>query len=262
LRVLCFVSIHQRIGTYGMHLDHSVYQTRTPFHPATARIPMRRVQAVVERSGGGVRFIPIANLWEVSGVLADTFPLDRSLARAPRALRRCAHWIRLVLVDRAVTNEDGSAVLTMSDTPWVPAVVAAILAAIVAPKLPTWFRRALFGAVIVWIVGDQRLRRFLEMRRQLDRLAPDALLVGDFVAREPGAAMPWVGEVLDTIGALTPFVALLPRSGDARRDAARERLYTSRLRFRVAGHASAGGQEVTILVRDLIDGSVVGANAS
>ncbi len=81
-------------------------------------------------------------------------------------------------------------------------------------------------------------------------MAPDALLVGDFVARESGAAMPWVGDVLDTIGALTPFVALLPDSGDARRDAARVRLYTSRLRFRVAGRARAAGQQVTVLVRD------------
>lgn len=204
---------------------------------------------MVERSNGGLKFIPISNLWEVSGVLADTFPLDRSKATSPRVLRRSAHWTRLVLVDRAVTNEAGTAVVTMSDTPWVPAVVAAVVAAVIAPKLPVWLRRLLFGAVAVWVVRDQRLRRFLEMRRELERVAPDALLVGDFVAREPGAAMPWVAEVLDTIGSLTPFVALLPISGDERRDAARERLYTSRLGFRVAGRASASGQAVAILVR-------------
>jgi hypothetical protein len=229
---------------------------------------MRRVHAVVERSNGGLKFIPILDLWEVSGVLADTFPLDRSVARSPRILRRTAHWTRMVLVDRAVTNDAGTAVITMSDTPWVPAAVAAVVAAVVAPKLPAWSRRLLFGAAVVWAVRDQRLRRFLEMRRELGRLAPDALLVGDFVARTPGAAMPWVGEVLDTIGALTPFVALLPASGDPRRDAARERLYTTRLGFRVAGQAQTAGQQVTILVRDGIagaggiDGSIVGANAS
>jgi hypothetical protein len=223
---------------------------------------MRRVQTVVERSKGGLKFIPIPELWEVSGLLADTFPLDRSLARSPRILRRTAHWIRLVLVDRAVTNDAGTAVLTMSDTPWVPAVAAAVAAAVVAPKFPAWSRRLLFGAAVVWAVRDQRLRRFLEMRRELGRLAPDALLVGDFVAREPGAAMPWVGDVLDTIGALTPFVALLPASGDARRDLARERLYTTRLGFRVAGRARSSGQQVTILVRDGTEGSAVGTNAS
>jgi hypothetical protein len=183
-------------------------------------------------------------------VLADTFPLDRSSARAPRAFRRTAHWSRLVLVDRAITNADGTAVVTMSDTPWVPAVAAAVLAATVAPRLPVWSRRVLFGGAVVWAVREQRLRRFLDMRRQLGRLAPDALLVGDFVAREPGAAMPWAGEVFDIIGALTAFVALLPDSGDHRRDAARTRLYTSRLGFRVAGRTGTNGQQATILVRD------------
>ncbi|MDQ1431304.1 MAG: hypothetical protein QOF40_1906 [Actinomycetota bacterium] len=223
---------------------------------------MRRVRRVVERSNGRLRYIPIRELWEVSGVLADTFPLDRSLARAPRNLRRIAHWTRLILVDRAVTNDSGTALLTMSDTPWVPAAVAAVVAAVVAPRLPAWSRRLLFGATVVWAVRDQRLRRFLEMRRELGRLAPDALLVGDFVARAPGVGMGWVGDVLDTIGALTAFVALVPASGDARRDAARVRLYTTRLGFRVAGQARTSGQQVTILVRDGNVGSVVGTNSS
>ena len=221
---------------------------------------MRRVQTVVERSNGRLKFIPISELWEVSGVLADTFPLDRSLARSPRVLRRTAHWTRIVLVDRAVTNAAGDAIVTMSDTPWVPAAAAGVLAALVAPRLPAWSRRLLFGAAVVWVFRDQRLRRFLEMRRELERLAPDALLVGDFVAREPGAAMPWAGDVLDTIGELTAFVALLPASGNPRRDAARERLYTTRLGFRVAGRSRATGQAVTILVRDAIVRSVVGTD--
>lgn len=211
---------------------------------------MRRVQTVVKRSNGGVRYIPISELWEVAGVLADTFPLERSLARGPRALRRAAHWSRLVLVDRAITNVEGTALVTLSDTPWVPAVVAAVAAAAVAPRLPPWSRRVLLGAGVVWAVRDRRLRRYLEMRRELDRLAPGALLVGDFVAREPGTGMPWVGEMLDVIGAVTPFVALLPDSGNARRDAARERLYTSRLGFRVAGRTRSAVQQVTVLVHD------------
>jgi hypothetical protein len=245
-----------------MHLDPSVYQTRAPHPPATGRITVRRVQTVVERSNGGLRFVPISHLWEVSGVLADTFPLDRSLVRSPRALRRSAHWTRLLLVDRAVTNDAGSAVLTLSDTPWVPAAAAAVVAAVVAPELPRWMRRSLLGAAVVWAVRERRLRRFFDMRRELQRVAPGALLVGDFVAREPGAGMPWVGDVLERLGTLTSIVALVPFSGDDRRDAARVRLYTSRLGFRVAGEASATGQRVTILVRDAARVSVVGPDAS
>jgi hypothetical protein len=183
-------------------------------------------------------------------VLADTFPLDRTLATAPRWSRRASHWTRLALVDRAVTNREGTAMVTLSATPWIPAVVAGVTAAVVAPKLPAWVRRLLFGAGVVWLIRGRRVRRFVEMRRELGSVAPGALLVGDFVAREPGAAMPWVAEMLDTIGAVTPFVALLPHSGHDRRDAARVRLYTRRLGFRSAGTASAGGQTVSILVRN------------
>ena len=62
--------------------------------------------------------------------------------------------------------------------------------------------------------------------------------------------MPWAAAMLDSIGDVTPFVALLPHSGNDRRDAARLRLYTTRLRFRDVGTATAGGQRVSILLRD------------
>ena len=143
---------------------------------------MRRARTVVERSEGGVQFIPFAELWDVAGVLADTFPLDRSLASAPRWSRRASHWIRLVLVDHAVTNREGSAVLTLSDTPWVPAVLAGVTAAVVAPRLPVWARRLLYGAGVVWVIRGRRARRYVEIRRELAAVAPGALLVGDFVA--------------------------------------------------------------------------------
>ena len=84
---------------------------------------MRRVRTVVARSDGKLQFIPLRRLWAVSGLLADTFPLDRQLARAPRAGRQLSNWTRLVLVDRALTDRDQTALLTLSDTPWVPAVV-------------------------------------------------------------------------------------------------------------------------------------------
>jgi hypothetical protein len=86
------------------------------------------------------------------------------------------------------------------------------------------------------------------MRRELGRVAPDGVVVGDFVALAPGAGMPWVADALDSLGHETPFVALLPVSGDPRRDAARERLYVRGLGFERVGETSAG-QPVTILVR-------------
>ena len=211
---------------------------------------MRKIRTVVDRSEGKLQFIPLGELWAVSGVLADTFPLDRSLVRAPRPARQMSNWARLVLVDRALTDRDRTAVLTLSDTPWVPAVAVAVLAAAVAPRLPRWLRIALFGGGIVWVVRGRRASRFVVMRRELQRVAPGGVLVGDFVALEPGAGMRWVADALDSLGHAFPFVALLPTSGDARRDEARERLYVRRLGFRRVSQTVAGGQTVTVLVRD------------
>jgi hypothetical protein len=87
------------------------------------------------------------------------------------------------------------------------------------------------------------------MRRELQRVAPGGVLVADFVSLQPGAGMTWVADALDSVGDAIPFVALLPASGDDRRDAARERLYVRRLGFRRVSETAAGGQSVTILVR-------------
>jgi hypothetical protein len=210
---------------------------------------MRKLRTVVARSEGKLEFLPLGRLWEVSGILADTFPLDRDLARAPRWSRQLSNWIRLVLVDRALTDRDQTAVLTLSDTPWVPAVAVAVLAAAIAPRLPRWARATLFGAAVVWVVRGRRASRFVVMRRELQRVAPGGMLVADFVALEPGAGMTWVADALDSVGDAIPFVALLPASGDDRRDAARERLYVRRLGFRRVSETAAGGQSMTILVR-------------
>lgn len=211
---------------------------------------MRRIRTIVARSEGTVRFVPLDGLWAVSGVLADTFPVDRDTARGPRWARRTAHWTRLVLVDRALTDPDRTAVLTLSDTPWVPAALAAVLASFVAPRLPRWLRVAFFGGMAVWALREGRAARFLAMRRELGEMAPGGVLVGDFVALRPGAGMQWVADALDRVGHEFPFVALVPVSGDVRRDAARERLYVRRLGFHRVGQTAAGGQAVTILVRD------------
>ena len=49
------------------------------------------------------------------------------------------------------------------------------------------------------------------MRRELQRVAPDSMLIADFVALEPGAGltgMSWVADALDAVGDDIPFVAL------------------------------------------------------
>jgi hypothetical protein len=211
---------------------------------------MPRVRNLVERSDGKAQFLPLAERWAVAGLLADTFPLDRQLARGPRVARRAAHWTRLVFVDKALTNPERTAVLTLSDTPWVPAVAVAVAAAVLAPRLPRLLRIAGYGGVAAWALRSGRAARYVAVRRELAHVAPGSVLVADFVTTQPGAGMRWVADALDSIGHETSLVALLPVSGDDRRDAARERLYVRRLGFRLAGHTDGHGQRAAVLVRD------------
>jgi hypothetical protein len=210
---------------------------------------MSRVHDVVARSQGKLQFVPMRELWSVSAVLADTFPLDRDLVRGPRWARRTSNWIRLLMVDKALTDRDRTAVLTLSPTPWGAAIVAAVLAALIAPALPRWLRVALFGGAVTWALRGRRASGIFTMRREIRRVAPDGLLVNDFVALAPGAGMSWVADALESVGHETPFVALLAASGDAHRDAALERLYVRRLGFERVGEAAPAGHAVTILVR-------------
>jgi hypothetical protein len=211
---------------------------------------MRKIRTVVSRSDGKLEFVTIPELWAISGRLADTFPLDRTTVRGPRWARRGAHWTRLALVDRPLADPDRSAMLTLSATPWVPAVGAAVVAAVVAPKLPRWLRIAGFGGLVAWMVSGRRLSRYVAMRRALRDVAPGALLVGDFVALRPGAGTRWVAEALAAIGPGFTYVALVPESGNPRRDAARERLYARGLGLHRHGVTEAGGQRVVVLVLD------------
>ena len=85
---------------------------------------MRSVRNAVECSNGSVRFIPFAGLSEVWGALADTVPLDRSLATAPRWSRRARPgpaWRSSTVRSRI---ETATPWFTVSETPWVPALVA------------------------------------------------------------------------------------------------------------------------------------------
>jgi hypothetical protein len=208
---------------------------------------MNRVRALVDSTDGKAQFVPLPDLWGTAGLLADTLPLDRP-ADYPRPLRQVGYCFRLMLWDRAVTNRDATAVLTLSRTPWLLAGGGAIAAAVIGPKLPPWPRRLLIAAAVTFAVRKQRLRRYVTFQRDLHRVAPGGLIVGGFTSREPGSAVAWIRDVFATLDAAdhqTTFVAVLP---GARRDRARERLYTTAFQFRVAAR-NAGDGQLTILVR-------------
>ena len=101
-----------------------------------SRRKLGQVDEIVRRSQGTVEIVPVAGRWWVAGVVADHFPLDRE-SPLPRPLRRVGHWIRLVFLDRPLTNADRSAILTLGAPSVVGTVAVCVVAAVVAPWVPT-----------------------------------------------------------------------------------------------------------------------------
>jgi hypothetical protein len=209
---------------------------------------MDRIRAVVDATDGSAEFVPFGDLWGVASLFADVLPHDFPPVYV-RPLRQLGHWSRLVLLDRAVTNREATAVVTLARPPWVPAVVVGVAAAAIGPQLKPWQLRILVIGTALYTVRRQRLRRFVEMQRGLRRVAPGSLLVNNFVAKTPGTAVPWIIDTLDALGQRASLTAVLPGSGQERRHRARERIYTTRFGFHVAARTTVANEEVTILVR-------------
>jgi hypothetical protein len=182
-------------------------------------------------------------------LIADTFPLERP-ARFPRHVRRVGHYARLLLFDRAITDQERVAVLTISATnPWGSALVLVACAGLLA-WAPRWARWAAFGATVGWIANDDGFARRRALQREVRRVAPDGFLVSDFVTREPGRASRWALEIFDALGSEAAVAAILPGGGETRRYRARERLY-ARIGLRVATRVRIDDAHFTILVHDL-----------
>lgn len=196
-----------------------------------------------------MEIVPVGDRWWVAGVVADHFPLDRE-SPLPRPVRRVGHWIRLLFLDRPLTNPDRSAIMTLGAPSVVGTVAVCVAAAVVAPRVPRWLRRAAAVALVVWALRDQNARKAFATRRLLRNEARGALVVSDFVALEPGAASAWMAEALAAVGRVTPYAVLLPGRADDRRNAARERLYVARFGLRVAARTEVCGESLTLLVRD------------
>ncbi len=210
---------------------------------------MNDVSTAIRAAGGVARSVPVPELWSTAGLLADTLPLDRR-PRYARPARQFGHYVRLVLWDRALTNDDATAVMVVGQPPWLAAGAAAVTAAVVAPKVPRWLRRAALAALVVTAVQRSgRVRDELAVQRLLQDVAPGAILIEHLATRTPNAALAWVTDLFDTLdraGHRATFVALLP---GARRDKVRERIYTRRWGFEVAARTQHHGSELTVLVR-------------
>jgi hypothetical protein len=182
-------------------------------------------------------------------LIADTFPLERP-ARFSPGVRRVGHYARLLFFDRAITNPERVAVLTVSATnPWGPALVLVAVAGFFA-RAPRWARWAALGGIVGWLANNVEFARRRALHREVRRVASDAFLVSDFVTREPGRASQWAVEMFDALGSQAAVAAVLPGAGGTRRYRARERLYT-RIGLRVTARVRIDNADFTILVHDL-----------
>jgi hypothetical protein len=214
-----------------------------------AEAAVTRVERAVQATDGAACFVPAQELWGIATLIADTFPLERS-ARFPRNVRRVGHYARLLLFDRAITDQERVAVLTVCATnPWGPALVLGGAVAFLA-YAPRWARWASLGAIVAWVANDDQFAQRRALQREVRRVVSDALLVSDFVTLEPGRASQWAVEMFDALGSQAAVAAILPGSGATRRYRARERLY-ARIGLRVAARVRVDDADFTILVHDL-----------
>jgi hypothetical protein len=222
---------------------------------------VNRLRHLAEQSAGNARFVPLEELWGVATLFSDTFPLDRS-PHYPRSLRVVGHWLRLVFLQRAVTNPDSSAVFTVKRPRGATYIVVAAGGALIGPVLPAWVRRTLVVAGIAFALHRQRLWRVLVIDRNLHRAASGAVLISDFVTRTPGSAGTWVRDTLHALdrNAYVTFAAIVPSTGNERRTKARERLYISQFGCVVAARTRVGDQDIAILLRHVGSPAVSGPN--
>lgn len=209
---------------------------------------MTPIERAVRATNGAACFVPARELWATATLIADTFPLER-VARFPREVRRVGHFARLALFDRAITDPERMAVLSVSATnPWGPALVLVVVTAFLA-WAPPWARWGALGGIAGWVANDEQFAQRRALQREVRRVTSDAFVVSDFVTREPGRASQWAVEMFDALGSQAAVAAILPGAGETRRYRARERLY-ARIGLRVAARVRIDNADFTILVHD------------
>ena len=147
-----------------------------------------------------------------------------------------------------VVNRDRTAVIGVGGTRLGAIVAIAALGAWAAPRLPKSAVVATTGLVAVAALHRSRLRRLVWLTTTLRRDAPDAILVGEFAAREPGAGVAFAAEVLDAIGTRVTLALTVQGTRGGRRPRSLVRLY-ERLQFETVARHSVGDDDVVLMVR-------------
>jgi hypothetical protein len=205
-----------------------------------------RIDQLIAQTGGVAEPVGLRSAWPAAAVVTARF---RGPPRAA-AVARFLNWFRLAFVTRAVTNRERTAVIGIGGTRASAIVATGVVGAWLAPRLPRWMVLAAVVGVVAAAARRRRLERLVWIRRTLLREAPDAVVVGEFAALEPGAGITFATEALDALAsaAVVPL-ALTVQSTDDRRARALLRLYEGRLHFEVVARHHIGDSDVVVMLR-------------
>jgi hypothetical protein len=207
-----------------------------------------RIEDLVAQTGGAAELIGPRTAWEAAAVVTQRFSTDGAATRS-QPLLHVVNWLRLRFLTRAITNRDRTAVIGVGGARPGPLVVAALLGAWLAPRLPKPALVAAVGLAAATALGRGRLARLVWITWVLHRDAPGAVLIGEFAAREPGAGIGFATEVLDTIGSQVTLALTVQGPPDDRKARSLIRLYERRLRFAVVARHQIGDACVVLMVR-------------
>ncbi|HEY6319327.1 MAG TPA: hypothetical protein VI462_15760 [Acidimicrobiia bacterium] len=207
---------------------------------------MGRIETLTAQTGGAAEMVTPASAWAAAAIVTDRFGAG---AARGRPATQIVNWVRLGFVSRAITNRDRTAVVGVGGPR--PAVVAAVAlgAGWLAPRLPRWVLLAAVAGVVGFGIRKGRLQRLAWITRTLRREAPDAILLGEFAARQPGAGVAFAEDVLDAIGAQATLALTVQGGAYDRRTRSLERLYERRLGFEVLDRQAIAGDDVVLMVR-------------
>jgi hypothetical protein len=207
-----------------------------------------RIDEVIEATGGVAEFVGPRDAWQAAAIVSDRFP-GRGDIGWGAALRPVVNWFRLTFLSRAIINRDRTAVIGVGGTRLRAIVAIGVLGAWAAPRLSKPVLVATTGLVAAAALHRGRLRRVVWLTRALRRDAPDAILVGEFAACEPGAGVAFAAQIFDAIGTRVTVALTVQGVRDSRRARALVRLYERRFQFETVARHVVGPDEVVLMVR-------------
>lgn len=208
---------------------------------------MGRVDQLVEATDGIAELVGVRTAWRAAAIVSERFP-GRDDVAGPGA-RRTVNWLRLTFLNRAIINRDRTAVIGIGGTRFGAIVAISALGAWAAPRLPRPVLVVTTAAVALAALRHGRLRRLMWLTATLRRASPDAILVGEFASREPGAGVAFATEVIDAIGTKVTLALTVQGVRDDRRARSLVRLYERRLQFEVVAQHQVGPDDVVLMVR-------------